>query len=68
MGQRVRGHGCATLACAEACSCPELKTKCVGFLVDEKNFRDAVLTDGFVQLMQKFPSMIAEPKEAAGKQ
>ncbi|KAG2580075.1 hypothetical protein PVAP13_6NG269800 [Panicum virgatum] len=58
----------ATLACAEACSCPELKTKCVGFLVDEKNFRDAVLTDGFVQLVQKFPSMIAELKEAAGKQ
>ncbi|KAG2585125.1 hypothetical protein PVAP13_6KG349300, partial [Panicum virgatum] len=57
----------ATLACAKACSCPELKTKCVGFLVDE-NFRDAVLTDGFVQLVQKFPSMIAELKEAVGKQ
>ena len=58
----------ATLSCAEKYSCPELKTKCVGFLVDEKNFRDAVLTDGFVQLVQKFPSMIAELKEAAGKQ
>ncbi|KAF8653764.1 hypothetical protein HU200_061880 [Digitaria exilis] len=55
----------ATLACAEACRCPELKTKCVSFLVDQKNFRDAVLTDGFVQLVQKFPGIVAELKEVA---
>ncbi|KAL6644501.1 hypothetical protein ACP70R_016109 [Stipagrostis hirtigluma subsp. patula] len=52
------------LACAETYSCPELKKKCIAFLADEKNFRNAVLTDGFVQLVQKYPSIIAELKEA----
>lgn len=54
----------ATLACSETYSCLELKKKCVAFLADEKNFRSAVLTDGFVQLVQRFPSIIAELKEA----
>nr|CAB3481491.1 unnamed protein product [Digitaria exilis] len=43
----------ATLACAETYSCPELKMKCLDFFTDEKNFKEAVLTDGFVQLVQK---------------
>nr|CAB3483554.1 unnamed protein product [Digitaria exilis] len=34
----------ATLDCAETYNCPELKNKCVAFLV--KNFKKAVLTDG----------------------
>ncbi|KAF8646569.1 hypothetical protein HU200_065792 [Digitaria exilis] len=56
---------CEMLRCllTAADRCPELKTKCVSFLVDQKNFRDAVLTDGFVQLVQKFPGIVAELKE-----
>jgi speckle-type POZ protein len=53
----------ATLACAEMYNCPELKIKCIDFFAVEKNFRKAVLTDGFVQLVQQFPSIIAELKE-----
>ncbi|KAL6661096.1 hypothetical protein ACP70R_000480 [Stipagrostis hirtigluma subsp. patula] len=51
------------LACAETYNCPELKKKCIAFLADDKNFRDAVLTDGFVQLVQKHPSIIADLKK-----
>jgi speckle-type POZ protein len=40
----------ATLACAETYNCPELR----------KNFKKAVLTDGFAQLVQKFPSILGE--------
>nr|CAB3481487.1 unnamed protein product [Digitaria exilis] len=50
----------ATLALAERYSCPELKKKCIDFFGDEKNFRKAVLTDGFIQMVQKFPSVLAE--------
>nr|CAB3481496.1 unnamed protein product [Digitaria exilis] len=49
---------CATLACAGTYSCPELKTKCLDFFADQKNFREAVLTDGFVELMQKSPTIL----------
>ncbi|XP_039855416.1 BTB/POZ and MATH domain-containing protein 2-like [Panicum virgatum] len=48
------------LACAETYNCPELRKKCVNFFADEKNFKKAVLTDGFVQLVQKFPSVLGE--------
>nr|CAB3483557.1 unnamed protein product [Digitaria exilis] len=51
----------ATLDCAETYNCPELKMKCVAFLV--VNFKKAVLTDGFVRLAQKFPSILAELRE-----
>ncbi|KAF8646578.1 hypothetical protein HU200_065802 [Digitaria exilis] len=50
----------ATLACAETYSCRELKMKCLDFFADEKNFKEAVLTDGFVQLVQTFPAILAE--------
>jgi len=50
----------ATLACAEMYNCPELKIKCIDFFAMEKNFRKAVLSDGFVELVQQFPSIIAE--------
>ncbi|KAG0524441.1 hypothetical protein BDA96_07G211600 [Sorghum bicolor] len=53
----------ATLACAEMYNCSELKIKCIDFFALEKNFRQAVLTDGFVQLVQQFPSIIAELRE-----
>ncbi|CAL5005170.1 unnamed protein product [Urochloa decumbens] len=41
-----------TLACAETYSCPELKHKCISFFAMEKNFKKAVLTEGFVKLVQ----------------
>jgi speckle-type POZ protein len=50
----------ASLACAETYNCPVLRKKCVNFFADEKNFKKAVLTDGFVQLVQKFPSILGE--------
>ncbi|CAO2207340.1 unnamed protein product [Urochloa humidicola] len=58
----------ATLACAETYNCPELKKKCIDFFADENNFRAAVLTDGFVQLVQKFPSILAELRVKVGAQ
>ncbi|CAO2179754.1 unnamed protein product [Urochloa humidicola] len=56
----------ATLACAETYNCPELKNKCIEFFAEEKNFKKAVLTDGFVELVQKFPSILAELREKVG--
>ncbi|WVZ92073.1 hypothetical protein U9M48_038167 [Paspalum notatum var. saurae] len=52
-----------TFECAETYSCPQLKKKCIDFFVEENNFKKAVLTDGFVQLAQKFPSILAELRE-----
>jgi speckle-type POZ protein len=56
----------ATLGCAEIYNCPKLKTKCIDFFADEKNFKKVVLTDGFVELMHKFPSILAEVREKVG--
>jgi speckle-type POZ protein len=36
------------------------------FFADEKNFKKVVLTDGFVELMHKFPSILAEVREKVG--
>ena len=55
----------ATLCHAETYNCPELKRKCIAFFAEEKNFREAVLTDGFVELVQKFPTIIVELREKA---
>ncbi|CAO2192166.1 unnamed protein product [Urochloa humidicola] len=52
-----------TLACAEMYSCPELKYMCIGFFAEEKNFKKAVLTEGFVKLVQQFPSIITELRD-----
>ncbi|CAO2192169.1 unnamed protein product [Urochloa humidicola] len=49
----------ATLACAERYSCVELKNKCMTFLDDEKNFKAAMLTDGFTELVRQYPSFVA---------
>ncbi|CAL5005172.1 unnamed protein product [Urochloa decumbens] len=51
------------LACADMYDIPELKNRCIGFVVDEKNFKKVVLTDGFMNLGQKFPSIVAEVRE-----
>ena len=44
-------------------SVPSLRIKCIDFFAMEKNFRRAVLTDGFVELVQQFPSIIAELRQ-----
>ena len=55
-----------TLACAEMYNYPELKKKCIDFFANEKNFKKVVLTDGFVQLVYEFPSVLAELREKVG--
>ncbi|OQU80903.1 hypothetical protein SORBI_3007G206550 [Sorghum bicolor] len=46
--------------------CLELKNKCIDFFASEKNFKKAVLTKGFVQLGQEFPSIIDELRQRIG--
>nr|XP_034601583.1 BTB/POZ and MATH domain-containing protein 1-like [Setaria viridis]TKW11279.1 hypothetical protein SEVIR_6G222800v2 [Setaria viridis] len=55
-----------TLACDEMYSCPELKNKCIDFFAEEKNFKKAVLTEGFARLVHQFPSIIAELRDSVG--
>jgi speckle-type POZ protein len=40
-----------------------LKEKCIEFVVEDNNFKKIVLTDSFMQLGQKFPSIITEVRE-----
>jgi len=54
------------LACAEIYNCPELKTKCIDFVVAKKKFKKAVLSKSFMQLGLKFPSIIDEVLERVG--
>jgi speckle-type POZ protein len=56
----------STMMCAETYNCPELKKKCIEFFIEEKNFRKAVLTYGFAQLVLKFPSILHELREKVG--
>jgi speckle-type POZ protein len=50
----------STLDCAETYSCPELKRKCIDFVVADENFKKVVLTDGFMELVARSPSILAE--------
>ncbi|CAD6264715.1 unnamed protein product [Miscanthus lutarioriparius] len=54
------------LTCAEMYSCLELKNKCIDFFASEENFKKAVLTKGYVQLVQEFPSIIDELRQRIG--
>ncbi|KAF8646562.1 hypothetical protein HU200_065784 [Digitaria exilis] len=54
------------LACAEMYSCPELRDKCIDFVVADKNFKRVALSEGFMQLGQNFPSIIAEVRSRVG--
>ncbi|CAL5001058.1 unnamed protein product [Urochloa decumbens] len=54
------------LACAGIYNCPGLKSKCIEFVVADKNFKRAVLTESFMLLGQKFPSIIAEVRKRVG--
>jgi speckle-type POZ protein len=38
----------------------------MAFFVEEQNFKKVVLTQGYVQLVQKFPSIMAELREKVG--
>ncbi|CAL5005163.1 unnamed protein product [Urochloa decumbens] len=50
----------ATLCLAETHDCPELRKKCMDFLAEEENLCSAALSEGYVQLMQSFPSVLDE--------
>ncbi|KAL6661106.1 hypothetical protein ACP70R_000490 [Stipagrostis hirtigluma subsp. patula] len=57
------GTFASTLACAETYNCPELKSKCIDFFAVEKNLKKIIFTEGFMWLVQKFPSLAAKLKE-----
>ncbi|TVU04989.1 hypothetical protein EJB05_48136, partial [Eragrostis curvula] len=50
----------ATMCCAEAHYCPELKDRCIDFFVEEEDRAVAGLSEGFRQLVLCFPSLIDE--------
>ncbi|OEL17707.1 hypothetical protein BAE44_0021274, partial [Dichanthelium oligosanthes] len=56
----------ATLHCAELYDCPELKRNCIAFVAKEENVKKTVSTDGFLQLVQRIPSVIADLRKKLG--
>ncbi|KAF8646568.1 hypothetical protein HU200_065791 [Digitaria exilis] len=53
----------ATLSFAQTHSCPELRKKCIDFLMEEENLCKAAVSEGYVQLMLRFPSVADELRE-----
>ncbi|XP_047064004.1 BTB/POZ and MATH domain-containing protein 1-like [Lolium rigidum] len=54
------------LSCADVYSCQELRSRCIDFVMEEKNFKKTVLTESFMTLMQNFPSILAELRAKVG--
>ncbi|KAM0829863.1 hypothetical protein ACQ4PT_066597 [Festuca glaucescens] len=54
------------LSCADVYSCQELRSRCIDFVMAEKNFKKTVLTESFMSLMQNFPSILAELRAKVG--
>ncbi|XP_066160373.1 BTB/POZ and MATH domain-containing protein 1 [Oryza sativa Japonica Group] len=52
-----------TLGYAETYHCPELKSKCLSFLMAESSFKKVAFTDGYFHLRQDFPLIIEEIKK-----
>uniref|UniRef100_A0A0D3H2A7 BTB domain-containing protein n=1 Tax=Oryza barthii TaxID=65489 RepID=A0A0D3H2A7_9ORYZ len=52
-----------TLGYAETYHCPELKSKCLNFLMAESNFKKVAVTNGYFHLRQDFPLIIEEIKK-----
>jgi hypothetical protein len=46
--------------CRETYNRPELKRKCIDFVVADENFKKVVLTDSFMELVARSPSILAE--------
>jgi speckle-type POZ protein len=54
------------LHCAEMYNYPELKRNCIVFVAEEGNVKKTLLTDGFLQLVQTIPSIVAELRKKLG--
>ncbi|EEE69023.1 hypothetical protein OsJ_27994 [Oryza sativa Japonica Group] len=49
------------IVCAETYGCPELKKKCLDYLArEDEHFRKAATTQGYLRLLQDFPSLMDE--------
>uniref|UniRef100_J3MUJ4 BTB domain-containing protein n=2 Tax=Oryza brachyantha TaxID=4533 RepID=J3MUJ4_ORYBR len=56
----------ATLGYAEMYSCPELKKKCIEFLMTGNNLNKVAVTDDYFHLREDFPLVIKEIKTQIG--
>uniref|UniRef100_A0A0D3H406 BTB domain-containing protein n=1 Tax=Oryza barthii TaxID=65489 RepID=A0A0D3H406_9ORYZ len=52
-----------TLGYAKTYHCPELKSKCLSFLMAESSFKKVAFTDGYFHLRRDFPLIIEEIKK-----
>ncbi|OQU79924.1 hypothetical protein SORBI_3007G046900 [Sorghum bicolor] len=56
----------SVLVCAETYGCPKLKRECMDFFAVKRNFMKAVATDGFLMLLQKFPTLAVDLARTVG--